>query len=83
MYPDKNFVEEREKCLSELESRLVSSLTQSSRDKVLKMDEKLKKEQSTKETEETLACLPSLQISDIPLEKPKYPVSNRKRFFLF
>jgi Zn-dependent M16 (insulinase) family peptidase len=74
MSPDEKFVAERESILSDLESNLVRNLTESSRAEVLDMDRRLSEEQATKDNDESLACLPSLQMEDIPLEKPVYKV---------
>ena len=74
MSPDEKFVAERESILSDLESNLVRNLTESGRAEVSDMDRRLSEEQALKENDASVACLPSLQMEDIPLEKPVYKV---------
>jgi Zn-dependent M16 (insulinase) family peptidase len=50
---------------------------------VAEMEKRLSEEQSTKETAESLSCLPTLQMDDIPLKKPVYKVHDQNvNFFL-
>ena len=53
---------------------MIAGLTDSDVAYVADMDKRLADEQSTKENDEAIACLPSLQMEDIPLEKPVYKV---------
>jgi Zn-dependent M16 (insulinase) family peptidase len=82
MSPDEKFVTERESILSDLESNLVSNLSDSDREKISEIEKKLLEEQSTKENDESIACLPTLQMADIPLEKPIYKVLYLKHFHI-
>jgi Zn-dependent M16 (insulinase) family peptidase len=75
MTPDPKFVDEREEVLKGVEKRLVENLSPEEKSKVLQMDQALKLEQAAKEDEKLLDCLPSLQIEDIPLKKPRHVVS--------
>ena len=74
MSPDEKFVLDREKVLADLESGLVQNLTEADRAKVAEIEARLQEEQSTKENDDAIACLPTLQMEDIPLEKPVYKV---------
>lgn len=67
---------EREQVLSDLESRLVRSLTKYDRVRVAEIESKLQDEQSTKENDESIACLPSLQMEDIPIDKTIFKVNK-------
>jgi len=76
MSPDPLYVEERDEALKNIENNLACGLNDEERSKVLKMDEALKLEQAAKEDEKLLNCLPSLQLEDIPLKKPRYAVND-------
>lgn len=81
MSPDPKFVDEREEVLKDVENRLIKSLSEAEKSKVLQMDQALKLEQAAKEDEKLLDCLPSLKIEDIPLKKPRYAVSTKLTFY--
>ncbi len=55
---------------------MIAGLSEADRTYVADMDARLAEEQSTKENDEAIACLPSLQMEDIPLEKPVYKVCS-------
>ena len=80
MSPDEKFVAERESILTDLESKLVRNLTDSDREKISEIEKRLLEEQSTKENDESIACLPTLQMADIPQEKPIYKVKQKHNF---
>ena len=74
MRPDEKFVVDRENILVELESGLVQNLTESDRARVAEIESRLREEQSTKEADDAISCLPTLSMEDIPLEKHVHKV---------
>lgn len=72
MSPKENYLEEKQQTLDELEKQLVDNLSEEAKARVTEQGKILAEQQSTKESEETIACLPSLSISDMPDTLPKY-----------
>lgn len=72
MSPKKDFLEQQQKQLNDLETNLVTKLSPNERQKAIEQGQKLSEMQSAKDSEETMACLPTLTLSDIPLTLPNF-----------
>ena len=73
MTPKETYTEDNEKLLDSIETKLVSSLNAEQKDEVIETGKKLLSNQSEKEDEDSVACLPSLSIADIKEKAPDYP----------
>lgn len=72
MSPQNDYLENQQKQLKDLEDELVSKLSAEERQKAIEQGKELERMQSSKDSEETLSCLPTLTLSDIPLSLPSY-----------
>ena len=74
MTPNENYVKEDQQRLDEVENKLVNELSTTEKDDVIETGKDLLLKQSTKEREEDIATLPSLNIVDISEKAPTFEV---------
>ena len=72
MSPKSDYLVQQQKHLDQLEADLVAKLSDQDRAKIIEQGQLLEKAQSTKDSEESLSCLPTLTLADIPHSLPKY-----------
>ena len=73
MSPKTNFLSDQQKVLDDLETNLVDQLDAEGKNKAIEQGQLLEKMQTAKDEEETIACLPTLRLSDIPQTLPESP----------
>ena len=72
MSPKGDFLTQQQKVLDDLEENLVEQLDAVGRQKAIEQGQLLEKMQSAKDEEETIACLPTLRLSDIAPTLPEH-----------
>ena len=76
--PKETFVEENQKMLDEIEEKMICALSPDQKTSVINTGKELLNEQSIKEDENNIACLPSLTIADIVETAPTFQVETHQ-----
>ena len=70
MAPKADYLKKQQDILDNLEAKLVNELDSEGRQRAIEQGLRLEQMQSAKDEEDTIACLPTLRLSDIPEKRP-------------
>ena len=78
MTPKDTYLQENQKVLDEIEEKKISCLSSDEKTSVINTGKELLEQQSIKEDESNVACLPSLSVEDIAEKAPVYNVESHE-----